>query len=148
MKKLSKDQIQKIFLGGMLGIGGLYYYCYEMLAPLSLRESAATSEIADLSEKIKNAEAQITRTSKIKSGDVHQEAASKAYEVMNAKIPNGSPAAWLPTKLTEFFKRQEIKKQNYRPLPEPLEREFPGFKTSLWVVELPSVEFPIGRAHV
>lgn len=139
--KFTKQQIEKALIITMIGFGCLYYFFTELLGPLTPREAKAQREIAELQKKIKSAEQQIARTNKIKADDVHAEAAANALVIMKKKIPNGSPVAWFPTRLSEFFHRHGIPKENFRPgqdLPEP---EFPGLKNSTWVIDLPAVNF-------
>ena len=145
--KFSKEQIQKAILAAVFVIGGLCYYALEMVGPLAKREAAAIKEIAALEPKIRDAKSKIARTNSIEAGDPNADAARKAYEVMRVKIPSGQPVAWFPTRLSEFFKKQGISKQNFRCNPEPAEPNFPGYKASSWNIEFPSVGFaPLGVA--
>jgi len=139
--KLTKEQIQKAVLVGMLGIGGLYYYAFEMLGPLADRETKANKEIAGLEPKIKEAKSKIARTKAIEAGDINAENARQMYALMKTRIPDSQPVAWLPTRLSEFFKREGIPKQSFRSNPMPMAQSFPGYKDSSWIIELPGVGF-------
>ena len=139
--KWTKEQLEKAGLAAMLCAGGLYYYTFEMLAPLEKRETAATKEIAALEPKIRDAKSKITRARAVEAGDTHAAEAQRAYAIMKAKIPGGQPVAWLPTRFTEFFKQHGIGKPIYRANPEPAELNFPGYKGSSWTLELPGVGF-------
>ena len=145
--KLNKDQIQKAALVGMVAVGSLYYYSAELLGPLSLREARAGKESAELQQKIDAAKPKIVRAATVEAGDVNAAAAREAYAILQKSIPSGDPIAWFPTRLTEFFRKAGIPKQNFRCNPDPGEPKFPGFKTSCWVIELPGVDFAtLGKA--
>jgi len=139
--KWNKEQIEKVALATMLCLGSLYYYTFEMLAPLNKREAAATKEIAALEPKIREAKSKIVRTRAIEAGDTHAAEAQRVYALMTKKIPRGQPVAWLPTRFTDFFKQQGIGKPLYRVNPEPAELNIPGYKDSSWTLELPGVGF-------
>lgn len=145
--KVSKENVQKIFLAAVFCLGGVYYYVAEMLGPLELKEKAAIGQIADLEGKIKNARAKIAQERAIEASDAHEEQARRALDVMQAKIPTGQPVAWLPTRLGEFFKSQGLAKQTYKceaPVPDP---GLPGFQPSSWTVDFPSASFAVfGKA--
>lgn len=136
--KLSKDQIQKIALGGMLFVGVTYSYFEFLLGPLSAGREQAKREGAELTPKIAAAHAQIEKTKGI-------EAKAPEFQLLidqvNAMIPQGSPIAWVPTELSELFKREGIAKSTARMSGEPAEKELTGFGKYAWAVELPSVEF-------
>jgi len=139
--KWNKEQLEKVGLATVFCLGGLYYYTFEMLAPLDKRETAATKEIASLEPKIRDAKSKIARVRAVEAGDAHASEAQRVYTIMKAKIPVGQPVAWLPTRFTEFFKQQGIGKPIYRANPEPTELHFPGYKASCWTMELPGVGF-------
>ena len=139
--KFTKDQIQKASLTGIVSIGLLYYYCFQMMGPLSIREGSAINEIAILEPKIRDAKLKINRVKAIEGGDLNADLARRVYGVMQAKIPNGQPVAWLPTRLTEMFKKYGIVKPTFRSLPDPAEAGFLDFKTSIWMIDFPGMEF-------
>jgi len=145
--KFNKDQIQRAVLLGMVSVGCLYYYSAEMLGPLSLRADRATKETGELEKKINEAKPKIAHSAAVEAGDVNAAAAREAYAVMQSSIPSSDPIAWFPTRLTEFFIKAGISKQNFRCNPDPAEPKFPGFKTSCWMIELPGVDFAtLGKA--
>lgn len=145
--KINKDQVQKAVLVGMVAASCLYYYSAEMLGPLTVRDATATKDIGELETKINAAKPKIARTAAMEAGDVNAAVARDAYTVMQAGIPSGEPIAWFPTRLTEFFRKVGIPKQNFRCNLDPAEPKFPGFKTSSWMIELPGVDFAtLGRA--
>ena len=146
--KISKNQIQKIALTGMCVAGGLYFYCFEMMAPLTARETKALKEIAALEPKIKDAKIKVARTNAIESADIHAAEARRITQILRTRIPRGHPVAWLPTRLSEFFKRQGIPKPVFRPLPETSEPEFPGFANSTWIIDIGGTNFAMLGAAI
>jgi hypothetical protein len=60
---------------------------------------------------------------------------------VNAMIPPGSPVAWFPTRMADFFKRQGIDKATTRLNSETADKRFPGYRKLTWGIDLPKVEF-------
>jgi len=58
-----------------------------------------------------------------------------------AMIPDGSPVAWFPPRMGDFFKKQGIDKVATRLTGEALEKELEGFRKLSWGIDLPKVEF-------
>jgi len=136
--KLSKDQIQKIVLGGMLFCGVIYSYSEFLLGPLSAGRDVAKKETEALTPKIAAARAQIAKTKAIEQ---KAPASQHLLEQVQAMIPQGSPIAWVPTEITELFKREGVEKSTARMAGELAEKELAGFGRYAWAVEVPSVEF-------
>src|SRR5687768_12597280 len=105
--KLGKDEIQKLALGVLLLIGVIYSYFDLLLGPLSRRQAAARQSIVALGPEITNAKGQIEKTRKM---EVNAPAAMLTVRQVDAMIPEGSPVAWFPTLMAEFFKKQGIDK--------------------------------------
>jgi len=139
--KLTKDNLQKAFLAGLLSVGGLCFYCFGIIAPLGEREDKALKDIVKLNDNIKDATGKVARKNSMEAGDLYAEPARQTYAVMKAKIPTGQPVAWFPTKLSGFFKQQGIPKQAFRAQKEQPEPDYPGYKTSVWAVDIPGVGF-------
>ena len=136
--KLSKDHIQKIALGGMLFCGIIYSYFEFLLGPLSTGREQATKDGEALAPKIAAARAQIAKTKTI---EARAPASLQLLEQVKAMIPEGAPIAWVPTKLTEIFKREGVEKASARMAGEHTEKELTGFGKFAWAVEVPHVEF-------
>lgn len=136
--KLSKDQIQKIALGGMLFCGVIYSYFNFLLGPLSASRELALKDTTELVPKIAAARTQITKT---KSIEAQAPVSQQVIEQVNAMIPQGAPIAWVPTRLTEFFKREGVEKATARMAGELVEKELTGFGKFVWAIEVPRVEF-------
>lgn len=136
--KLGKDEIQKLVLGGLLFFGVLYSYFTMLLGPLSKRQELTDVGVTALDGEITKAKAQIARTAEMER---NAPIASATVEQVNAMIPEGSPVAWFPTRMAEFFKKQGIDKSATRMNNEVLDKELPGFRRLAWGVDLPRVEF-------
>ena len=136
--KLKKDQIQKLALGAMLFAGVTYSYFEFLLGPLSDGREKAKKDSAEIVPKIASARAQIT---KAKAVEDKAPASQRVLDQVQAMIPQGSPIAWVPTEITEFFKREGVEKASARMAGEPAEKELTGFGRYSWAVEVPLVEF-------
>lgn len=136
--KLTKDQIQKIALGAMMLCGVIYGYFEFLLAPLSAARNNALSETAALAPKIDAARAQLAKTKAVES---KEPATQILLDSVKAMIPEGSPIAWVPTKLSDLFKREGVERVSARMVSEIPEKELPGFSKLSWAVEIPRVEF-------
>ncbi len=136
--KLSKDHIQKIALGGMLLCGVVYSYFEFLLGPLSAGREQAAKDAEALVPKIAAARAQIAKTKAI---EAKAPASELVLTQVKAMIPEGAPIAWVPTKLTDIFKREGIEKSSARMVGEYPEKELTGFGKFGWGVEVPRVEF-------
>lgn len=136
--KLSKDQIQKIILGSMIFFGVIYAYFEFLIGPLGTARDAAMKDMEALSPKLAEARAQISKT---KTLEEKAPASQMVLEQVQAMIPQGAPIAWVPTKLSELFKREGIEKMTARKAGEPAEKELTGFARLSWAVEIPKVDF-------
>jgi hypothetical protein len=136
--KLSKDHIQKIALGGMMFCGIIYSYFEFLLGPLSATREQAAKDTEALVPKIAAARAQIAKTKAIEE---KAPASQQVLEQVKAMIPEGAPIAWVPTKLTDLFKREGVEKASARMVGEHSEKELSGFGKLAWSVEIPRVEF-------
>lgn len=136
--KLGKEEIQKLVLGLLLFFGLIYSYFDLLLGPLSKRQDATQASIVSLGPEIANAKAQIEKTRQLEAG---AKAAQQTARQVDSMIPEGSPVAWFPTHMGEFFKRQHIDKALTRMNGELPDKELPGFRKLVWGVDLPKVEF-------
>ena len=146
MKKLTKDQIQKIALSSLLMVGLIYCYFQFLIFPLNAADVNARREIADLDTKMGTSG---KRLSKLKSIDEQARSSSDVLAQVNSMIPTGEPIAWFPPRMRAFFERQGIKDVVTRlerkdKMPEP---ELSDFSGCGWNIELPGVDFvPLGIA--
>ncbi len=142
--KLNKEEIQKIALGGMIFCGVIYSYFAFLVSPLSAAREQAIKDTADIGPKITSARAQISKTKGIEE---KSPAAVLLLEQVHAMIPQGAPIAWVPTKLADLFKRENVDKVSTRMAGEAPEKDLTGFGRYVWNVEVPRVEFiTFGRA--
>ncbi len=110
--KFSKDQIQKMFLSGLLMIGLIYCYFTFLIDPLGKTDKANTASIAGLEDQLGKAKSQIKRSKAM------QEQAKTAEEMLaqvNDMVPEGAPIAWFPPRIHAFFDRHNLKGATVRP---------------------------------
>jgi hypothetical protein len=136
--KLGKEEIQKIVLGGLMLIGIVYVYFNMLLGPLTTRQNLARKNIADLEPQIAAAQAQINRTTGLEATAPQADA---TVSQVNGMIPEGSPVAWFPVKMSDFFKRQGLDKTATRMNNEYEDKSLVGFRRISWSVDLPRIDF-------
>lgn len=136
--KLAKEEIQKLVLGLLLFFGLLYSYFDLLLGPLSKRQEATQQSIVALGPEIANAKAQIEKARQLEKNAVTADLVARQVDAM---IPEGSPVAWFPPRMAEFFKKQGIDKTLTRMNGESPDKELPGFRKLIWGVDLPKVDF-------
>lgn len=139
--KLSKEQGQQIFLAAIVGFTGIYAFFNFVFFPLLASGTAAEGTIKQLTPKINDAKKQIAQTHGLESSDPNAAAAKEIFDVMKREIPNSVAIAWFPPKMSEFFKKQGLPNNSYRPNSEVPEPDLPGYKISNWAIEIPSVEY-------
>ena len=136
--KLGKEEIQKLVLGGLMLIGIIYVYFNMLLGPLVQRQALVKQSILDLDPQIAAAQVQIKRTASLETS------APKATETLaqvSSMIPEGSPVAWFPKRLGDFFKTRGVDRAATRMNTETEDKNFPGFRRISWSVDLPKVDF-------
>ena len=136
--KLNKDQKQKLLLGGMIVIGVVYAYFEFLLGPLRQAEQAAIHSMNALEPKIGKAKAQIAKVAQLKA---KQPEAKQFMDQIKAMIPDGSPIAWFPPRLVEFFKKHGVERVTARLTNETVEKDLTGFRRLNWGLEAPRVDF-------
>ena len=136
--KLGKEEIQKIVLGGLMLIGLVYVYFNLLLGPLVARQGFVRKSIVDLDPQIAAAQAQIKKTADL---EVTAPKAAQTLAQVGAMIPEGSPVAWFPKRLGDFFKNQGMDKAATRMNNEAEDKALPGFRRISWSVDLPRVDF-------
>ena len=136
--KLNKDQVQKIALGAMMLVGVVYAYFEFLLGPLQKEQEIAKASAEALEPQITAAKKQISKTKILEATGPENDMLLKQVQEM---IPEGSPIAWFPPRMSEFFKRQNIEKVVSRYGNEFPDKDIPGFRRIKWTLELPSAEF-------
>jgi hypothetical protein len=136
--KLTKDQTQKIVLGGMMLCGLVYAYFEFALAPLTTARESARKALLTLDPQIQDAQTQIART---KALEAKEPAARLLLDQVKAMIPDGSPIAWFPPKVTDLFKREGVDKVGVRIINELPDKELAGFNKISWATDIPRTDF-------
>ena len=136
--KLGKEEIQKIVLGSLMLVGIIYVYFNMLLGPLMQRQTIVKQSIVLLDPQIAAAQAQIKKTASL---EATAPKATQTLAQVSAMIPEGSPVAWFPTRLGDFFKKQGVDKTATRLNNEIDDKNLPGFRRISWSVDLPRVDF-------
>ena len=97
MNKLSKDQIQKIFLSSLLMVGLIYCYFTFLIEPLGKSVTDAATHTEELNGKLAKARSEVLRS---KSVEEQARAATETMAQANDMIPEGAPIAWFPPRMT------------------------------------------------
>jgi hypothetical protein len=136
--KLGKEEIQKIVLGVLLFFGMVYSYFNLLLGPLIARQEAFDKSIKGLGPITAAAKAQIEKTKQME-----KEAPTVAMTVhqVNAMIPAGSPVAWFPTRIADFFKGRGIDRVTTRLNSESIDKRYAGYRKLTWAIDVPRVGF-------
>jgi hypothetical protein len=144
--KLSKDQIQKLFLSAVGFIVLIYVYFSFFLGPLSTSRDSALAQIDDLQGKVANSKNELTKTAKLEK---QAETATTRFAALKALSPEGAPIAWFPPRIKTFFANQDIDKASARLESNGAykEADLANWTRYGWVIELPQAEFStLGRA--
>ena len=99
--KFSKEEKQKVILGVLFGIGFFYAYFEFGLGPLKKKQELAQKEITALAPKLAEARKQIESRDRMKARVPEAETVLTQIDKM---IPEGSPVAWFPTLIGDYFK--------------------------------------------
>jgi hypothetical protein len=135
--KLKKEEIQKIVLGALLALGVVYGFFDILYFPLKKREKAKRVSIDALEPEIAASQAKIARIGEIEKAEPE---ARKIIDRIEAMMPEGSPVAWFPTLINDFFKGQRIEKVTTRLASEAPDKDIPSYKRVVWSIELPKTE--------
>ena len=138
MKKLTKDQLQKIILSALMMIGLIYCYFTFLIASLNKSDRATVTAIENLDKEIAKAK------SNVKRGASVEEQARSSEELLaqvNELVPDGAPIAWFPPRMNTFFARHGIKNITVRSAgidsaPDPVMKDF---RNANWTVDVPQV---------
>lgn len=133
-----KEEIQKLVLGILLLFGLLYAYFDLLLGPLKNRQLATQKSVAALDPEIARAKAEVNRARGV---EANVPIAQATVAQVNEMIPEGSPVAWFPPRVAEFFKARGLDRAATRMNTEATEEGLPGFRRLSWGIDLPSVNF-------
>ena len=134
--KFSKDQIQKMFLSGLLMVGLIYCYFTFLIDPLGKTDKSNEAGIAALEEELGKAKSEIKRS---KSMQEQAKTAEETLAQVNDMIPDGAPIAWFPPRIHAFFERHNLKGVTVRPgsldgAPDPT---LHNFRSADWAIDMP-----------
>lgn len=104
-KKFSKDEIQKMVLGGMMFAVLLYVFFQYLLTPLGKQEKTLVKKADEFREKIRAADLEIRKS---KNLEAQAASATEMMTAIKASTPPGLPIAWYPVRLNSFFKRHGL----------------------------------------
>jgi hypothetical protein len=104
---------------------------------LNTQENVANANLATWTPKLEADKTIIKSVATIKAS---AEAADATLGQVKTLIPDGSPVAWFPPLIIEFFKRQGIEKCAVHHEDEGLDRELVGFKRASWGLDISHVE--------
>lgn len=136
--KLTKDQTQKIALGVLMMVGVVYSYFDFLLGPVQRGRAVANTNTDGLEPQIAAANGQIARAVTI---ETQSPEAMRIVKQVEAMIPEGSPVAWFPPRLSEFFKKKGMDRVAARVNNDSLDKDYEGYRRVNWGVELPRVDF-------
>lgn len=140
MAKLNKDEIQKIFLTGMLFVALIYCYFQFLLGPANAQKKAAEAEIATLATS--TTEGRVTAR-KLRDLEAQVDQAGEVLLQIESLIPDGAPVAWFPPKIRGYFEQHGIKDLEVTKTSED-RFDIPAldkFRKMTWVVEIPKAKF-------
>lgn len=137
-RKLGKEEIQKIVLGLLLGVGVVFGYFQWLLFPLQARHKATEKSVAALDPAISKAKAQIARDANVQA---EAPLAKATLAQIDRMIPEGAPVAWFPPRMAEFFKNHGIDRATTRLNGDAAHPNLPGYRRISWAIDLPKVDF-------
>jgi len=138
--KLNKEEIQKIVLGIILLVAIIYAYFNVLLGPLGNQKNQFIRQIEENQKQIQEADSKIRQRDNLR---ISAKESTEIYELIKELTPDGSPVAWVPLTLRNFFENRYNLAVAVRPtgstaITEPLLRTFTDTR---WVVELPQSDF-------
>lgn len=136
--KLNKDQQQKIALGVMLMFGVIYATNEFLLSPLAAERLGLSEEMTTAEPRIRDMKGQLAR---VRGLAEKGPAADKTLAQVNAMIPEGSPIAWFPPKIADFFKNNGVDKAVAKLNNESPEKELTGYRRLVWSIDIPNADF-------
>jgi hypothetical protein len=146
VKKLSKDQIQKIFLT-LIGFCFLVYvYFTFFLGPLNRSRANMEQRMADLQAKLGSSQSELRKVTSLERA---ASTATARYDALQQLTPEGAPIAWFPPRIKAFFADEKIDKAvaHLGSYVDPKEPELAGWSKYSWLISLPEAEYAaLGKA--
>jgi hypothetical protein len=142
--KLGKEEIQKLVLGSLMLVGLIYCYFAMLLGPLALQKTQNEKKTQEIRAKIVAAKKELKQAQDVEAAAPQH---ALVLKQINALIPDGSPVAWFPVRVTELFKQYGLDHTTTRVTQESPEKELAGYKRLTWGVEISKAEFvPMAEA--
>ena len=138
MKKLTKDQIQKIALSSLMMVGLIYCYFTFLIAGLNKADISNADAIDNLDKEIAKAKSTIKRSSSVEE---QARSAEETLAQVNDMIPDGAPIAWFPPRMTAFFARHNIKNVVTRSISidATTDAVMKDYRNATWSLDIPQV---------
>ena len=138
MKKLTKDQLQKIILSSLMMVGLIYCYFTFLIASLNKSDRATDAAITDLDKQIAVAKSNVKRSASV------EEQARSSEELLaqvNDMVPDGAPIAWFPPRMNTFFTRHGVKGVTVRSagIDSATDPVMKDYRSANWSVDIPQV---------
>ena len=138
MKKLTKDQIQKIALSSLMMLGLIYCYFTFLIAGLNKADRDNAAAIDRLDKEIAKAKTTIRRSSSVEE---QSRSAEETLAQVNDMIPDGAPIAWFPPRMNAFFARHNVKGISVRSngidtTPDAVMKDY---RNANWTLDIPQV---------
>lgn len=146
IKKMSKDEIQKIILSALGFIALIYCYFTFFLGPLNKSQATMTQTIADTQAKTASSKTEMKKTANL---ELQAKEATTRYAALKATTSEGAPIAWFPPKMRNFFSAQGIDKAGVRlEASGPFKQaELSDWVRDIWTVDLPLSDYDtLGQA--
>lgn len=142
MKKVTKDDVQKIVLSGLMLIGLIYCYFTFLIGPLNFQETRNTATIAALDKQLAEAKTKLLRTRNLGQD---AKTASETLSLVNDQIPDGSPIAWFPPRIRAFFERHNIKDVVVRigSTDKPADPMLVAYNNVAWTIDIAQVPYGV-----
>jgi len=146
IRRLSKDQIQKVILSAIGFVFLLYVYFTFFLGPLSRSRATMEQTMVALQNKLGSSKTEMRRTASLE----HEAGAATArYAALQALAPDGAPLAWFPPRIKTFFANEGIDKAAAQlgSSDNPKEPELSGWSRYTWMISLPEADYAaLGKA--
>ena len=136
-KDLTKEELQKLFLGALLFFGLIYGYFDMLLNPLKKRQLHTATSIVALDPEIEKAKEQLKRAATVES---QAPKALTSIAQIDAMIPEGAPVSWFPVLVGDFLKKVGFDKAVTHMNQETMDKDTPGYRRVSWSIDVPRVD--------
>lgn len=137
---MSKEKVQKVILLALFGGGLLYVYFVYLLGPLGGDAERAREAIEVLREDVRKADTVIRASAQVEEeGREAEEFLASASEYFR----EGTPIAWFPPMITDFFRRQGIGGVvvTSRGSASYAAKALAGYDRLRWDIQFPAIDF-------